>query len=361
VSFPDVHLFPDKNQFPRVLLVQTVVESLNQGLHALMRDDPRVVVLGEDILDPYGGAFKVTRGLSTAYPDRVFTTPISESAIVGLASGLAMRGLRPIAELMFGDFLFLAGDQLVNHAAKFQWMYNDQVRVPLVVRAPMGARRGYGPTHSQSVEKHFLGVPGLWVVAAHILSSPADLLRQSVALDAPVVFVESKTCYGRGVVTGVPHMTATHIADNDSPFAAPFPTVWLRHSAARTGAATDAVLWCYGGMTPHCLDAIAILRDREGLHVDLAVVSQLSPTPVAHIAQIVSQAHTPIHAYAEEASVEHGWSSDVLAHVHAVSGGVPMTHVQIGGAHTPIPTSKKLEGEALPQAADIVAGLLDCF
>ena len=149
----------------------TVLDSLNQSLHQLLDADQRVVVLGEDILDPYGGAFKVTRGLSSRFPGRVLTTPISEAAIVGLASGLALRGLRPIAEIMFGDFLFLAGDQLVNHAAKFRWMYNDEVRVPLVIRAPMGGRRGYGPTHSQSIEKHFMGVPGLWVVAPHVLNA----------------------------------------------------------------------------------------------------------------------------------------------------------------------------------------------
>ena len=87
----------------------TVLESLNQSLHRLMETDERVVVLGEDLLDPYGGTFKVTRGLSSRFPDRVFTTPISEAAIVGVASGLALRGLRPIAEIMFGDFLFLGG------------------------------------------------------------------------------------------------------------------------------------------------------------------------------------------------------------------------------------------------------------
>ncbi|MDP2388819.1 MAG: pyruvate dehydrogenase, partial [Acidobacteriota bacterium] len=241
----------------------TVLESINQGLHGVMAADARVVVLGEDILDPYGGAFKVTKGLSSAYPDRVFTTPISEAAIVGLASGLALRGMRPIAEIMFGDFLFLAGDQLVNHAAKFQWMYNDQVRVPMVVRAPMGARRGYGPTHSQSIEKHFMGVPGLWVVAPHILGDPGQLLRQAtLECDAPVVFIESKTCYGRALVSAVPGMTSTVIADE----ASPFPTVVLRHDRCELA---DGLLWCYGGMTPHCLEAVQHLREVEGLHLDL--------------------------------------------------------------------------------------------
>ena len=152
----------------------TVLESLNQSLH---RDHGAPTSAwscsARTSSIPYGGAFKVTRGLSSRFPARVFATPISEAAIVGLATGLALRGMRPVAEIMFGDFLFLAGDQLVNHAAKFRWMYHDQVRVPMVIRTPMGGRRGYGPTHSQSIEKHFMGVPGLWVVAPHVLSSPA--------------------------------------------------------------------------------------------------------------------------------------------------------------------------------------------
>lgn len=335
----------------------TVLESINQGLHGVMAADSRVVVLGEDILDPYGGAFKVTRGLSSAYPDRVFTTPISEAAIVGMASGMALRGLRPVVEIMFGDFLFLAGDQLANHAAKFQWMYNDQVRVPMVVRAPMGARRGYGPTHSQSIEKHFMGVPGLWVVAPNLLGEPGRLLQQAaLECDAPVVFIESKTCYGRALVAEVPGMTRTVIADD----ASPFPTLVLRHD--RRDAA-DGLLWCYGGMTPHCLEAVRHLQDVEGLHLDLAVVSQLSPVPASHIERAVADSDTSLFVYAEEASAEHGWSAEILAQVQQrlAAAGRPGHHVRIGGAHTPIPSSRVLEMAAVPDARDIIARVLECF
>ncbi len=172
----------------------TVLDRLNYALQHAMDTDERVYLLGEDILDPYGGAFKVTRGLSTKFPERVLTTPISEAAIVGVATGMALRGLRPVAEIMFGDFVTLIADQLVNHASKFRWMYNDQVRVPIVVRTPMGGRRGYGPTHSQSLEKMFLGVPGLKVVAPNALGDPAELLAAAIADDDPVLFVEHK-CY----------------------------------------------------------------------------------------------------------------------------------------------------------------------
>src|SRR6187551_2739893 len=113
----------------------TILERLNTALLTALSTDARVFVLGEDILDPYGGAFKVTRGLSTKFPQRVLTTPISEAAMLGIANGMALRGLRPVVEVMFGDFITLMADQLINHASKFRWMYNDQVRVPIVVRA----------------------------------------------------------------------------------------------------------------------------------------------------------------------------------------------------------------------------------
>src|ERR1700741_3191798 len=113
--------------------------ALGAALHAALSDDERVVVLGEDIADPYGGAFKVTRGLTTAYPDRVRTTPISEGAIAGVAAGLALAGYRPIAEVMFGDFLTLCFDQILNHIAKYEAMYDGKVACPVILRVPSGA------------------------------------------------------------------------------------------------------------------------------------------------------------------------------------------------------------------------------
>ena len=135
--------------------------NLNRGLHTVFANDPRVYLLGEDVLDPYGGAFKVTRGLSTRYPDRVLTTPISEGAIVGVGNGLALAGDRAIVEVMFGDFVTLAFDQIVNFAAKSVAMYGRRLPMHLVVRCPVGGNRGYGPTHSQCPQKHFVGVPDL--------------------------------------------------------------------------------------------------------------------------------------------------------------------------------------------------------
>ncbi|MGH3133860.1 MAG: alpha-ketoacid dehydrogenase subunit beta, partial [Gaiellaceae bacterium] len=173
------------------------VQALNEALHEIFAERDDVFLLGEDILDPYGGAFKVTQGLSDAYPDRVLTTPISEASLFGVAAGMALRGQRPILEIMFGDFIALGFDQIVNGIAKFREMYDDQVTVPLVVRTPMGGRRGYGPTHSQSLEKLLLGVPNVVVVAASECHDLRGLLVNAVDDERPVFFVENKLMYGR--------------------------------------------------------------------------------------------------------------------------------------------------------------------
>ena len=156
------------------------LESLNKSLHNILRKNQDVIFIGEDLLDPYGGAFKVSKGLSTNFPRQVISTPISEAGIVGAATGMAMRGLKPIVELMFGDFIALAADQIINHASKYNGIYNGQVTVPLVIRTPVGGRRGYGPTHSQSLESIFMSVPGLEIIAPSLCHKPGEMLENLV-------------------------------------------------------------------------------------------------------------------------------------------------------------------------------------
>ena len=168
------------------------VQVLNGALAEIFERRDDVILLGEDLLDPYGGAFKVSEGLSDRWPDRVLTTPISEASLFGVAAGMALRGQRPILEIMFGDFIALGFDQIVNGIAKFREMFDDQVAVPLVVRTPMGGRRGYGPTHSQSLEKLLMGVPGICVVATSECHDLRGLLVNAVDDDRPVFFIENK-------------------------------------------------------------------------------------------------------------------------------------------------------------------------
>jgi len=333
----------------------TVLASLNAGLRAALADE-RVIVLGEDVLSPYGGAFKVTRELSTQFPDRVRTTPISEAGIVAVATGLALRGFRPVVEIMFGDFLFLAGDQIVNHAAKYRAMFNEQVRVPLVIRTPSGGRRGYGPTHSQSLEKHFLGVPGLWVIAPHSLGDPGALLRQSIFdTEDPVLFVENKVGYGETLLSEVPDHEIVTLADA----ASPFPTIWLR---PRTPG--DGLLLCYGGMTRSALEAAAMLREREALNLGLVVISQLSPTPVTHLEAVLRDAAPSAIITVEEASAEGGWGAEVIATIEQIRDACRLASIsyrRVGAKSMAIPSARTLENDVLPQVEDIVAGVLDCF
>ena len=175
----------------------TYGQSINKALNKKLDQEKSVILLGEDICDPYGGAFKVTKGLSTKYPNQVINTPISEHALVGVAAGLAMRGLSPVLEIMFGDFLTLCADQIINHVAKFFWMYNGKVKVPMVIRTPMGGRKGYGPTHSQTLEKIYLGIPGIEIIAPSNFHDPGELLIKSIDYGKPVLFIEHKFLYPR--------------------------------------------------------------------------------------------------------------------------------------------------------------------
>ncbi|HLE73682.1 MAG TPA: hypothetical protein VI688_05515, partial [Anaerolineales bacterium] len=190
-----------KNKDNNLRKANTVLESLNRGLHQAFSQDARVYLIGEDLLDPYGGAFKVSQGLSSKYPDRVWTSPVSEAALAGVGAGMALRGLKAVVEIMFGDFSALIADQLINSISKFRGMYNGQVEVPLVIRTPMGGRRGYGPTHSQTLEKLYLGVPGLRTLAANALADPGNLLCKAILQDpAPVLFIENKLLYLKSVL-----------------------------------------------------------------------------------------------------------------------------------------------------------------
>ena len=175
--------------------VRTYVQALNEALDLAMDRDPEVFLLGEDIGE-MGGDFGVTRGLWAKYgEERVRDTPLSEAAIIGASVGSAMMGMRPVAEIMFADFLGECYDQLVNNAAKMHYMFDGQFKAPIVVRTACGGGFGGGPHHSQSVEGWFLNVPGLVIVAP---STPADakgLLLASIENDNPILFLEHKALY----------------------------------------------------------------------------------------------------------------------------------------------------------------------
>jgi acetoin:2,6-dichlorophenolindophenol oxidoreductase subunit beta len=327
-------------------MAETVLNRLNQALHFAMENDRRVYLLGEDIRDPYGGAFKVTRGLSTKFPERVLTTPISEAAIVGMANGMALRGLRPVVEIMFGDFVTLIADQLVNHAAKFRWMYNDNVRVPMVVRAPMGGRRGYGPTHSQSLEKMFLGVPGLKVVAPNTLGDPGQLLEAAIADDDPVLFIENKLLYTRPLLElGQGELTEFEI----NQFGTPYPNYVLRipnHVAQLTFAT-------YGYNFEIARQAAIDLLMEYEIYAEIFLFSQLSPFALEPLFESLKRTRRLLTV--EEGTRSLGWGAEVIARVAETSNDLSgYNFCRVTARDLPIANSRVLEDAILPSAHDIV-------
>ncbi|NIS79952.1 MAG: alpha-ketoacid dehydrogenase subunit beta [Anaerolineales bacterium] len=323
--------------------MSTVLEALNHALASCLSASEDVYFLGEDILEPYGGAFKVARGLSTSFPERVISTPVSEAGIVGVGVGMALRGLRPVVEIMFGDFVTLAADQLINHAAKLRWMSADQVSVPLVVRTPMGGRRGYGPTHSQTLEKHFLGTPGLRVVAVSALDDPGKLLQQAVLEDDdPVLFVEHKLLYARPVIS-LNDQVEFHVTRQDGRY----PTYHLELAGSPSPVLTLAA---YGYMAELARETIQRLAYEHEIFCELVVPTQLSPFELRFLETHVSRTRRLLTL--EEGSRPLGWGAEVVARLH--ESAIPALEARrLAAWDMPVPAAAPLEEAVLPGVDDI--------
>jgi pyruvate/2-oxoglutarate/acetoin dehydrogenase E1 component len=325
---------------------------MGDALRAALEDDPRVVLLGEDLVDPYGGAFKVTRGLSTDFPQRVRSTPISEGAIAGVSAGLALAGYRPIAEIMFGDFLTLCFDQIVNHIAKYEAMYDGQVTCPVIIRTPSGGGRGYGPTHSQSLEKHFLGVPGLEVVAASLVHDPERILRALLRRDAPVLHIEHKLLYPLHLMLPVdgrigPDHAEEHVSADG------LPTVSLR-PVPRADCGFTVLAYGYAAeLARRVLDRMAI---EEEIFGELVVPSRISPLDWEPID--ASVAATGKLLVVEEGTEGWSWSGEIAARVSSRFFGELRAPVACAASDAGvIPSSKSLEADTLMGEERIAAAI----
>lgn len=331
------------------------VESLNASLHALMERNERVLLIGEDLLDPYGGAFKVSKGLSTRFPTRVMTTPISEAGIVGFGTGLAMRGFHPIVEIMFGDFLALCMDQIANGATKFHWMYNGKVDVPLVIRTPMGARRGYGATHSQSLERLFMGVTGLTIVAPSHLHDPGAQLASVVETTrSPVLFIENKKLYPMQIAEGNASRFGNFYLKMMQNVSTHTPTAAL---VLDPKAKPDVVLLAYGGMAPYALEAAEAVFIEDEIVVEVLIPSLIKPVPMLDILASVKRCGRVV--VCEEAPKTGGWGAEVASQIaeHAFSS-LTCPVLRVASEELPIAGSKPLEEEILVQTQDIVDAIL---
>lgn len=324
--------------------------AINQALQQLLGEIPELVLLGEDICDPYGGAFKVGEGLSSHYPERVCNMPISEAGIVGMGLGLATSQVPCIVEIMFGDFLCLAFDQLVNHAAKFGSMFGQSLKAPLIVRTPMGGGRGYGSTHSQSLEKFFLGIPGLDLYIVH---ARTDMTRFYVKLlksiKAPSIVIENKLLYGASPSDKLP--SGYHISESTHTF--PLTRV-------RSDSPADITVLAFGRMSREVEVAAEALREEE-IELDI-----FYPTYIDTL-EIIETIHDSFEEtrrllIVEEGTVTLGLGSEIIARYcecHGKSHSYHMRH--LAAAERPIPAARYLEEQTLPSQEDVYNAIVELF
>lgn len=317
----------------------TMQQACNRALDEALGLDDSVIVLGEDIGDREGGGtFKVTTGLSTKYgTTRVRTTPISEQAIVGAAVGAAVAGLRPVAEIMLMNFVTVAMDQLVNHAAKLRFMSGGQTGVPLTIRTATGAGGGFGGQHSDMLEAWFAHVPGLTVV---VPSSPAEaqgLLTSCIFDDDPCVFVENNQMYWA-----------------KGPAAEPGTRIPLRKAnIAREGA--DISVITYGRPVGQSL-ALAETLAEEGIGVEVVDLRTVSPLDTDTVLGSVAKTRRAVVVH--EAVGQFGVGAEVSARISEELGGQLLAPVvRVASANTPVPFAPTLEQAYLYQMSDVESAI----
>jgi acetoin:2,6-dichlorophenolindophenol oxidoreductase subunit beta len=313
----------------------TVREALNQALDGALAADPRVLILGEDVADPAGGVSGVTGGLSTKHgTDRVLDTPISEAAIVGAAIGAALEGMLPVAEIMIMDFIGIAMDQIVNHAAKLRFMSGGRTPCPVTIRTAVFGGLGSGATHSQSLEAWLMHIPGLKVI---VPSTPADakgLLTSAIFDPDPCVFIETVITYGvRGPVP------------TEDGYSVPLGQADVKR------AGRDATVVTYGRGVFDALAAAAALS-AEG--VDLEVIDLRTLVPLDLHTVLESVARTKRAVVAHHATQFAGPGAEVAAAIaHDLFGELAAPVERVGARFRPIPAAPGLEALALPSAATI--------
>lgn len=306
------------------------IEAVRQGLRASMLSDPSVIVLGEDVR--YGGPFGATRGLVDEFGEaKILDTPISEATVMGMATGAAATGLRPVVEIMFVDFATLAMDQLVNHAAKLGFMTGGLLQVPLTVRVQGGVSGRFGAHHSQSLESWFVHTPGLKVVAPAFPGDAAKLLEVAIADDNPVVYVEHRGLYWmKGNVTGDEPATGSVVR--------------------RSG--DDVTIVSYSRMVHHALAAAEVLAE-DGIYSEVIDLRWLAPMDLEPV--VASLRRTGRAVVAHEAVTTGGIGAEVVARLQAAPGirlGAPIARV--GAPFAPVGAAPELEDAYVPGSQDIV-------
>lgn len=318
-----------------MMTAMTYRDALRQALDDAMTQDESIVVIGEEV-GRYGGAYGVTKDLIKIHgADRLIDTPISEPAIIGTAVGAAMTGLRPVAELMYIDFLGMTMDQLANQAAKIRYMFGGQIGVPMVLRTQGGTGRSAGAQHSQSLEAWVMHTPGLRLAMPATVSDAYHLLRQSLTMPDPVVFIEHKALYTRKEEVD---LTAE-------------PLPWGKAAVRREGG--DLVIVTYSRQVHYALEAAEALSKKgiEATVIDLRTLNPLDfDTVRAHVERVGKA------MVVTEAVMTAGVAAELSARItEECFDFLEQPVVRVAGEDIPISVSQDLETNSVPTAALIAS------
>ena len=310
-------------------------EAINEALREEMQRDPNVFIIGEDV-GTMGGVFGVTAGLVQTFgEERVMDTPISESAIIGAALGAAMMGLRPVAEIMFGDFLGCAGDQLINQVAKARYMSGGKARVPLTIRVTTGAPGASAAQHSQSPESWFMNIPGLKIVCPATPADAKGLLKAAIRGEDPVLFFEHKMLYAlRG-----------EVPDDD------YVIEFGQANVLREGS--DVTIIALGSMVQHAQAAASELA-HDNISCEVIDIRTLVPLDVNTLVSSAKKTGRVIIAH--EAHKRSGPGAEIAAVIaEQALDYLDAPIIRVAAKNAPLPYSPTLEQFVLPGKADILA------
>lgn len=315
--------------------IKTYAMAIRDTMAEEMRRDHRVFIMGEDV-ETLGGVFGCTKDLYKEFgTERVRNTPISEAGFVGAGIGAACAGMRPIVELMYMDFTFVAMDQLLNQAAKTRYIFGGNAKIPLVIRGQQGIGRGNAATHSQSVETFFMHIPGLKVACPSTPADAAGLLRTAIRDDNPVMFFEHKALYARK--GDVP---------DDPEYLIPFGKADVKR------AGTDVTIVANLLYVSRALEAADEL-EKEGIHAEVIDLRTLVPLDIDTIIKSVKKTGRLVVVH--EAHRNAGWGAEIAAQVtEAAFPYLDAAPVRLGTAPCPLPFNLGLENAATPQVADII-------
>lgn len=321
-------------------LEKRINKLINEGLDLFLAKE-NSIFLGEDIMETtaytpgnYGGAFKVSEKLSVKYEGRVFNTPICESSIIGFAIGSSLNGYKSVAEIMFGDFLTLGFDQILQQGSKIPEMFGQKVELPMIIRTPMGGRRGYGPTHSQNIEKHFLFIPNTRVLALNSFYNPKEIFESLYDKnDILTILIEDKITYTKEVfwkdLKGYTVLRTKEV----------FPTLIFKPSKIKP----NLTIFCYGGMLDEVLETIDDLISEE-IFPEIICPTQISPFNINPV--MSSVVDTKNICIVEEGSKFAALSGEILAYF--VENNIEVSNATRISNESLIPCAKDAELSVIP-------------